>query len=395
MKKAPNKPRIPSLRLHKGSGQAVVTIPGQRDIYCGKYGTPEAQQTYERVIAEWLANGKRLPLDPELITVVELVDAYVQDRRNYYGAESESFCGVRQAVKPLLALYGRTRAAEFGPRNLRTIQGSLIDAGLTRSGVNRKVAVIRRVFKWGVGNGLIPATVFHALQCVENLKRGRTAAPETDPVRAVEWEVVQQTIAYLPPPVAGIVLLMWHTGARVGEILPLRRGDIDTTGEIWEYHPRQHKTAWKGNDRVIFFGKEAQRILRLRMMRKAHDEILFAPIDAHKARSERSETHRRPNQSPTPRKTNRVITEMYDASAIHAAIRRAVKLCNEERAKNNLESIPDWHSHQLRHAFATRARQRFGIEAARVTLGHKDPGITLTYAERDLENARTVIAEIG
>ena len=32
--------RIPSLCLHKATGQAVVRLDG-RDVYCGLYGTPQ------------------------------------------------------------------------------------------------------------------------------------------------------------------------------------------------------------------------------------------------------------------------------------------------------------------------------------------------------------------
>ena len=35
------RPRIPKMQLHKASGQAVVRLGG-RDIYLGRYGTPEA-----------------------------------------------------------------------------------------------------------------------------------------------------------------------------------------------------------------------------------------------------------------------------------------------------------------------------------------------------------------
>ncbi|MFN0137884.1 MAG: site-specific integrase, partial [Phycisphaerae bacterium] len=51
---------FPSYRLHKPKGLAVVRLSG-RDIYLGKYGTPESHATYERLIAEWLANGRELP----------------------------------------------------------------------------------------------------------------------------------------------------------------------------------------------------------------------------------------------------------------------------------------------------------------------------------------------
>jgi hypothetical protein len=51
-------PRTPSYRLHKPSGQAVVTLNG-RDVYLGKHGTPESRAEYDRLIAEWLLNGRR------------------------------------------------------------------------------------------------------------------------------------------------------------------------------------------------------------------------------------------------------------------------------------------------------------------------------------------------
>ena len=55
-------PKTPLLRLHRPSGRAVVTLSGQ-DVYCGDWGTREAAEEYDRVIAAWIANGRRLPGD--------------------------------------------------------------------------------------------------------------------------------------------------------------------------------------------------------------------------------------------------------------------------------------------------------------------------------------------
>ncbi len=56
---------VPSYRLHRQSGQAVVTLPdglgGRRDVLLGKFGTAESRQEYARVISEWEATGRRLP----------------------------------------------------------------------------------------------------------------------------------------------------------------------------------------------------------------------------------------------------------------------------------------------------------------------------------------------
>jgi hypothetical protein len=43
--------RTSSYRLHKPAGQDVVTRCG-RDLYLGKYGTPESRSEYDRLINE-------------------------------------------------------------------------------------------------------------------------------------------------------------------------------------------------------------------------------------------------------------------------------------------------------------------------------------------------------
>jgi transposase len=55
--------RLPKYRLHKPSGQAVVTLGG-RDHYLGKWQTPASQAEYDRLITQWLAGGRRLRAAP-------------------------------------------------------------------------------------------------------------------------------------------------------------------------------------------------------------------------------------------------------------------------------------------------------------------------------------------
>ena len=51
------KKTVPSYRLLKASGRAVVTLPAsqgvrRRDVFLGRYGTEESHQRYAQVIAE-------------------------------------------------------------------------------------------------------------------------------------------------------------------------------------------------------------------------------------------------------------------------------------------------------------------------------------------------------
>jgi hypothetical protein len=44
----------------KGSGQAVVTLDG-RDFYLGPSGSVASRAEYDRLIGEWMANGRAPP----------------------------------------------------------------------------------------------------------------------------------------------------------------------------------------------------------------------------------------------------------------------------------------------------------------------------------------------
>ncbi len=42
----------------------------------------------------------------------------------------------------------------------------------------------------------------------------------------------------------------------------MRVGDLNTTGKIWEYVPRRHKTQHRGKSRVISIGLRGQALLK-------------------------------------------------------------------------------------------------------------------------------------
>jgi hypothetical protein len=56
---------IPSCRLHRQSGQAVLTLAdglGNRsDVLLGPYNTAASPTEYARIIADWEPNGRKLP----------------------------------------------------------------------------------------------------------------------------------------------------------------------------------------------------------------------------------------------------------------------------------------------------------------------------------------------
>lgn len=54
-----------------------------------------------------------------------------------------------------------------------------------------------------------------------------------------------------------------------------------------------------------------------------------------------------------------------------------------------------WSPNQLRHNAATYLRKQFGIEAARVVLGHASADVTEIYAELDLAKAAEIMGRVG
>ena len=385
---------IPSYRRHRPSGQAVVTLNG-KDFYLGPWKSPESLAEYDRLIAEWVSHGRQLPQLARggELSVAELLVAYLTFARDYYvceGSQTSEFVGMKDAARPLRDLYARVVVREFGPVALKAVRQRMIDRGLSRREINKRIGRIRRIFKWGVENELVPPSVLHGLQAVAPLKKGRTAARETEPVRPVPDEHVAAVRPYLTRQLAAIVDIQMLSGARSGEVLIMRTGDLDTSGAVWEYVPGHHKGEHLGKERRIYLGPRAQEVVRP-WLRPDPAEYLFQPREARlewdsgrkqKRRSPMTPSQRARRPKPAPK---RAPGACYDTRAYAHAVKRACVRAG----------VPHWHPHRLRHSAATRLRREYGIETARIALGHNSPQITALYAEADREKVRAVMAEAG
>lgn len=78
------------------------------------------------------------------------------------------------------------------------------------------------------------------------LRRGRSEARETEPVRPVAEELVYAIRPYVARQAWAMVELQLHTGARAGEIVIMRGRDIDMSGKVRAYTPSSHKTEHHG-----------------------------------------------------------------------------------------------------------------------------------------------------
>jgi integrase len=392
-------PKIPAYRLHRPTGQAVVRIDGH-DCYLGKHGTDGSRERYDRLIAEWLTAGRPVVPDPAgrpghaSLSVNELLLAYWQYAQQHYrspeGTPTQELDNLRHALRHLRKLYGSIPAKEVGPLALRAVQREMVQSGLCRTTINARINRVRRLFKWAASVELLPPSVHQALQTVPGLQKGRCAAPEPEDVTPVPLEHVEATLPFLPDPVAALVRVQLLTGCRAGEVMVMRAMDLNTTGAVWRYWPGSHKNKHRGLERVIYLGPQAQAVIRP-FLTTDLQAFLFSPrryVEAmHARRSARRLTRRTPSELRRQRKEKplRKPAERYDRRSYRQAILRACKKAG----------VPPWSPLQLRHTAATFIRSRFGVEAARVILGHSRIETSQIYAERDLGRAEKIMAEIG
>lgn len=428
--------RKPTYRRQHREGRpdlAFIEV-NRRRTYLGEYDTPQSHERYERKCAELMAHVSG-EVDQSTFTIVELVDAFWRHAQTYYltperepSSEQRNF---RFALRPLITLYGRTPAREFGPKALKVLRAKVVADGASRSYANKIVRRVRQVFRWGVEEELVAGETLHRLQAVKALMRGRTEARECEPVRPVDDAHVEAVRPFVSSTIWAMVQTQRLTGARGGEVCLMRPIDIDTTGRVWIFTPHRHKNAWRGHARQIFLGPRAQSIIAPFLSQCMNTTAyLFSPKESEQERRSNCKVHRRPDQILARTKTDRAVGDCYTPDAYRRAIayacdhafslpedlaRRRVpgkrgdwqlrwetqaewqeRLGDEGwKAMKSWSRSHRWHPHQLRHSMATQVRREFGLEAAQVFIGHADADVTQIYAERDHGRAVEVALKIG
>ena len=176
---------------------------------------------------------------------------------------------------------------------------------------------------------------------------------------------------------------------------------------------------------MIYFGPRAQEVLKP-LLNLRVDSYLFSPRQAEAERlAKRAAARKTPlscgNKPGTNRKhrPRKVAGEVYDTAAYRRAIARAcdqafpppeplarregetgrawvARLTDEQKARvARWQTEHRWHPHQLRHNAATELRKEFGIEVARIVLGHRSAAITEVYAELDQAKAVEAMLRVG
>ena len=194
-------------------------------------------------------------------------------------------------------------------------------------------------------------------------------------------------------------------------------------GMCWVYRPASHKTEHHERSRLILLGPHAQEILQPWLRPNDLTAHLFSPTEGrqwwlNKKRGSGKHPNQKDRRKPGAKQPHGT---MYTKTSYRHSIKTGCELAfgmpaHLRRIRKKLkdgtpvpvEELTElrrqarewrkqhcWHPHQLRHTAATKIRKAYGIEIARIILGHAHVSITEIYAERDLEAAAKAMAAIG
>jgi len=387
---------VSSYRLHKPPGRAVVTLNG-KDHYLGPWNSPESRGNYDRLISEWVAarNAPVHSTPADKFTIAQLLLANFKEAQVIYvknGKETSHLHNIRDAISPLNEMYGTELIVQFGPLKLKTVRETWIQKRLCRSTINKHVGTLKRIFRWGTENEMVPPIVNEAIQAISGLRRERSDTKESEPVKPVPEAHVEAVKPFVSNLIWAMIQLQQLTGMRPGEVIIMRGCDLDTSGSIWVYTPPSHKTEHLGFERQVYLGPRAQQIIK-QFLRPELLEYLFNPRGAiyprDQKKSETAQVPSRRNERKKParrsRKLGRWPGPLYTSESYRRAIARACTTAG----------VPQWHPNQLRHSEATALRKEFGLEVARVVLGHRSSAVTEVYAELDRGRAAEIMARVG
>lgn len=268
---------VPPPKLRKDErGRAIARWSEAGRRICkifGLWSDPKSRVEYTRWAAEWMANqGRSLQDSPaEQISVAGLILRAVEWADGYYlkhGKRTSEAYRVRAALQMVNELYGDTLAKDFGPVQLRAVRQRWVNEGLSIKTCNGYLDAVVRVWSYGVGRGLFPAAVVHALQHVERLVPGRTTAAMPAPVMSAPAADIEAILSHLHQDpernrtLSAIVRIQRLTGMRPGELLELRPEDVDCAHLPWCYRPPSGgKTLHLEKARRVFIGTKARELL--------------------------------------------------------------------------------------------------------------------------------------
>lgn len=243
----------------------------------------------------------------------------------------------------LLPEFGEFRLNEITRQLVQVFLGNCLRKGLAPATVNRMRSLGQHIFSLAVQWGVIDKNPVQGIpKLQENNQRQRLLNPaEKAALRlALDEEPNVQAV--------DAILLLWHTGARVGELLNARHEDVDLDAGVWTI-PRSKS----GRRRYVNLGDVAK--------------AMFA--------------------RQTPRPGNPYV---FPGSPKYGNARMASPTKAFERVKRRA-GLENLRLHDLRHNFASEAvGAGFELYDVQNILGHSNPSVTQRYCHLTAERLKRV-----
>jgi integrase len=279
--------------------------------------------------------------------------------RPWAEANRRSWKGDEGRLNAIVRFFGSKRLDEINPfmierfkMKLRKTKVQIFNAKhppdklLSTGSINRTLSLLSRVFSVAI---MSKEALTNPCRDVKHLPgeqpRTRYLLPDEE---ARLWAVLDSKPQYL----GVIIRVALHTGMRRGEVFRLKWNQID----FFREEIKATKTK-NGHDRPVPMNEEVKAIL-LRWREGSTGEFVF----------------------PSPKKTGREIT------SIGKSFNRSVKEAE----------ITDFHFHDLRHTFGTRAADMgVGMNAIADVMGHSDIRMTKRYSHSTDQARRLAVAAVA
>jgi integrase len=268
-----------------------------------------------------------------------------------------------QRLKIVLRILGDGRLMSYAMDDFQELEKKLLDGGHATSTVNRYFQLLHHFFDIAIRERAVLKNPLENYEYyVEDAQRRRALTDdEIRTLLAALREIRDKTAAgpRAMPVLAvlyDLVLFGLYTGARLNEIVSLRRDEIDG-------------------------GVIRLKISRTKFRRRGHqssvrEKAIFLPPEALEiiARQPKTDGHVFPLYRRDPRVISKAINRLSGQGSL---------------------GVEGFTFHCLRHTWVTRATELTDISTVRAMAGHSDYRTTLRYTHTDEPKKRSVIAQLG
>jgi integrase/recombinase XerC len=242
----------------------------------------------------------------------------------------------------------------MAPVHIRSWMADMAEKGMAARSVNRKLSCLKSFFRQCQRMGRIPLSPARDIRVLKTPKRLPVFVEEREMVQLLSMEADPESFEEATRRL--VVLMLYHTGLRVSELVGLCEGQVDMALQTI-------KVLGKGNkERVLPAGEELLNDIRKYLERKRREEDLpvgpGAPLLVL------------PNGRPlTARKAYDLVRVSLEA----------------------VTTIDKKSPHVLRHSFATHLlRNGADLNAVKELLGHASLAATQVYTHHSIDKLRDI-----